>query len=1078
MTISYSFNAIECTDTASLRVSDTRWLRCHVWVQGPALAVGLAFGDLRQTIEAEVVEVLETGEEKTLFRGQVRTPAAPLEVCDSPKVVALIDSDGNVPRFAVHWLEGSRSGTPVLHRAYFDANEPDHEWVQDGSIATSDAWAYDVSPVENDPALGYVVVHRATATAFNTLRFTTVGSGWAGFVFAQAHTADFEPGGVLCVTAHADDDLIVYAYEREFAGANPMEIWCRMQPASTGGLGTTWQAMSDVPPAAFVCGGLKRVRANRYMLVVEGKPYIDDGFGVFTLVANTSIGFVASQLQETATPSESGTSDLRWHLRLLSRPFARRIEDAVTTRWVYAVCGFSETTQSDYGQSSAFVVHFPEGPTGQQRALPNGNLVIKLPDARPCGSHPNAGASGGEAPRATLGRRTNHVSSVSDPVLLNPDTGFTSECKAYGVALVVYTKLIAIPNPFAGFQQPSKPTLLSPQQTAVYAATIHLEEPWVPHRDEVDHGSTLQNFHGVYAWHPYRPTPLADMLAIGGGLPQVYSGDRAVEVGWTWYPEIIEAPESVDGSGTAEPGDHFYVAVFEHTDKTGHVHRSGPSTPVVVTIPDDAQTYVVDVNVMCNTLSRRFDSDGDGVRALIKLYCARPNSTIFRLVWGGAPTTTQPYSEIAYNDPDEASMTIQDILGDISTNEPLPWQFVDGQWTPLVPTLPPAASVGWVWRDRWILVPSEEPNTFWYSLQIKPAPGSSVVAAPEFSPTNVYRFDAEALRVTAGTSMDDHSIVLAEDAVYALTGEFNNDAGFGASLSLTAVHRGVGCIDQNTLVRTDIGLFFQSARGIEFMDKGWALDNVSIGSAVEDLVASCGNLRSAEWLEQKRQVRWVGNRAADGEPIVLVYHYVEKIWTIFTLPEGDQTIISDGDSWMSTVADACVWMTAAGEQLHVVLQHGALYVERDEADAELHSDQVRLGTSGNSSDTDAYNGFDIEIGWLSLAGLLGYTRVYKVLALHDPVVATAPSLRLDIDSDVHSGEYPQTGVATQVITRSAPLVGVSDFRPAVQKLSGMHLRLRRTGSFTTLPTWSVLGFALELGVKPGLRKTSSSQRGT
>ena len=1064
MTITYRINTLECSDNAVLRVSDTRWLKCYVWIENE-------LDDQPQTVEADVCEILESGAEKSIYRATVRTPAGS-DICDCCKVVAIVDSDGDRPRFAVHWLEGSRSSTPALHRAYFDALEPDLEWVDDGSTSTSDAWSYDVAPVENDPTMGYVVVHRGSGTAFTTMRFETVGSGWTSYEFAQAHTADFEPKGLLTVTAHADDNLIVYAYEREFGGTNEAEIWCRMQPADTGGLGTAWQAMTDAPPAAFVCGSLKRIRANRYMLVVEGKPYTDEGELGLVLILNTSISFVASQLQETSTPSDSGDTDIRWHLRLLSRAFARRLEDAVTTRACFAVVGFSETTQSDYGQSVAFVAHFPEG---QQRALPFGNLNLKFPDCRPCGAHPHNGV--GTSNRAPLGRRTNHVSSVGVPPQMNPDTGFTSVCKAHSVALVVYTKIIAIPNPFAG-AQPNKPTLLSPQQTAISGVLVDLEEPWVPHRDELDYGSTVQNFHGVYATHPYNPTPLADMMAVCGGLPQIIAGDRVVEVGWTWYPEIIDGQPSQE-AGTVEPGDHFYVAIYEWTDKSGHVHRSGPSTPVLVQVPDDSEQYVVNVNVLCNTFSRRFDSeDTTTARTLVKLYVARPNSTIFRLVWGAAPTSPQAYEDLAFNYPDESSVTITDNLGDVSSNEPLPWQFVDGQWTPLVPTMPPAASVGWVWRDRWLLVPSEEPNTLWYSMQIKPAPASSVVAAPEFNPTNVFRFDAEHLRVTAGVAMDDHSIVWSEDAIYALTGQFNNDAGFGADLVLTAIHRGVGCIDQNTVVRTDIGVFFQSARGLEFMDKGWALSNVTIGSAVEDLVAECGNLRSAEWIEQKRQVRWVGNRAADGEPIALVYHYVEGVWTTFTLPEGDQTIIDDGDSWMSTVADACVWLTAAGEQLHVVLQHGALLIERDQSDLDLHVDQVRLGTSGNASDTNNYNAFDIEIGWLSLAGLAGHVRVWKVFTVTDPGAENGPGLRLDIDSDLSRGRYPQASVTTQTLTRAAEHDGVTDWRPRVQKLSGMRLRLTRNGSFTDLPTWSVLGFSLLVGRKPGMRETARSQRGT
>lgn len=1069
----YSFNTLETTDVAELQIGD-RHLRCYVCAEVTLLS---------KTIESSIVEVQENGEEVEVFRTRVRTPAGS-NICDSPKVVGVEDFDdggeGTRQLFVVHWLEGARSQAPDLFRAYLYPEQTDWEWQDAESIATSDSWLYDVAPVEGGQ--GYVVTHREDASDFTTMRFLTVANGWAGFEWAVGYTIDHEAAGMLAIYANEGDDTVAFAWEREISGANPNqgEIWCRRMDLD-GGNAASWQAMAGLDPSAFVCGGWDRRSTARWGLVVEAKPLEEDE-GALSVGAYTEISYVAWQLQNPgATPAAVGGTGRAYHLRLLSRPWARAngLTDG-SRRILHAICGFSEVRQSEFGQSSAFVVELPEMDEDfEQRALPSGNLNLRLMDARACGAHPNTGNPGSGA-RNLNGRRTNHVSSIARPSHTKFETGFTSEAKAYRAALCTFTKLIAIPNAFAASTQPDKPVELVPQQTSMLGVSVHAEEPWIRHRDADDYGSVAQNFKGVYAWHPYQPFAIADMLAIAGGVPQIYDGRQAVEIGWTWYPEIVDISQGDGVSGQLALGEYTYTAIYEKTDDAGHIHRSAPATPVAYDIEDSGATeYVLTINVLCNTLSRRFDTDGPDEHALIKLYRADPGSTVFRLVYGAAITVggSRSFERIAFNLPDNASIDIIDDVESVATHEVLPWQFIDGQWSPLVPQMPPAASVGWVWRDRMMLVPSEEPNTVWYSMQIKPGPGSQAILAPEFNATNVYRFDAEPLAVTAGIAMDDHSIVWAEDAIYAMTGEFNNDAGFGASLSLTAMHRGVGCIDQRSVVRTDAGVFFQSFRGIEFLDKGWGLSNVTIGSSVEDDVLACGNLHSAEWLEEKRQVRWIGNTAGDGGPIVLVYHYVEQVWTRFTLPEGDQTILDDGDSWMSTAVDACVWRTG-GEQLHVVLQQGALLIERDRNDEDLHVDQIRLGTAGNSSDTNSYSGFDIEIGWLSLAGLARYKRVWRVYGLHDPIVADSPGLRLDIDSDIHAGEYPQTGVGTETLTVSAPQLGVSDFRPTVQKVSGMRLRLRRIGSFTTLPTWSILGFALELGLKPGLGKTTASQRGT
>lgn len=1062
----YGFNAMETPDVASLQVSDDLNLRCYV-----AVVSSDTLED--QTIESEIRRVQENGEEITVWRGQVRAPQGANVICDSPKVLGIRDVDGPDvrPIFVVHWLEGTRVGTPALFHAFLDPTSDSWAWENADSIATSTFWLYDVAVVEGGD--GYVVVHREDANDFTTYRFETVMNGWAGFAFAQGYTIDCEPGGLLAVYAHNTDANIAFAWEREVDIANPNqgEIWCRRMDLVTGANGASWQAMAIVSPAFFTAGGWKRRSAQRWVLEVELMPVTESEL-VLTPVS-TDMSAVAWQTQNPSTGAVFGGTGLTWHVRMLSRPYGR--PNGLTTsptNQIFAIVGHSEFTSSEYNQSAAFVVELPSMDEDfQQRMLLAGSVNLRLVDARACGAHPT---STGAAPRSANGRRTNHVSSVAPPSTSRPDYGYTCELKSYTVALCVYTRVVAAPNPLIG-SQPDVPTVIVPQQTSVVGYSVHAEEPWIRQRGD-DPGTNLQNFKGVYAWHPYQPVPTADMLVIAGGLPQVYDGRHVVEIGWAWYPEIIDVSFDSVGSGLAA-GVYSYTAIYEHV-LNGRVHRSAPATPFTIDVDDGVNpTFGTTVNVKCATLSNRFDTDAALPHAQIILYRADPGSTVYRRVWGLISGGSFEVQSTARNLPDVSSVNIGDAVSDISRHDLLPYQFIDGNWTPLVPAMPPAASVGWLWRDRIVLVPSEEPNTFWYSKQLRPGDGSSIIAAPEFSPVNVFRFDAEAIRVTAGVGMDSHSIVMADNAVFALDGRFNDDNGFGADLSLTLIHRGVGCLDQRSVVRTDIGVFFQSDRGIEFMDKGWALSNVTIGSSVEDDVRASGNLRAAIWVEEARQVVFFGNAAADGEPIALVYHYVEKIWTRFTLPEGDQTIIGDGDSWMSQNADACVWREG-GEQLQVVLQQGALLVQRDRNDEDLHIDQVRLGTGGQSSDTSAYSGFDIEVGWLSLAGLAGYKRVWKVLAIHDPIVEDAPGLRLDIDSDIHSGEYPQTEASTETLTRPAPSVGVSDFRPAIQKLSGMRLRLRRNGSFTELPTWSVLGFALELGIKPGVRKTASSQRGT
>src|SRR5690606_33816565 len=162
----YAFNARETPDVASLQVTDDLNLRCYVW------AVSEDAGGA-QTIESEIRRVEDDGEEVVVWRGRVRAPADPSHVCDSPKVVGVLDDDGPDARqvFIVHWLEGERTSSPALYHSFLDPTQPDWEWQDTASTSTSTAWLYDVVPVVGE--VGFVVVHRESGTAFTTMRFET-----------------------------------------------------------------------------------------------------------------------------------------------------------------------------------------------------------------------------------------------------------------------------------------------------------------------------------------------------------------------------------------------------------------------------------------------------------------------------------------------------------------------------------------------------------------------------------------------------------------------------------------------------------------------------------------------------------------------------------------------------------------------------------------------------------------------------------------------------------------------------------------------------------------------------------------
>lgn len=1087
MSIFASFNALETPDVASIQFGGTHY-RLYVWCNrfygGTALTA----------IEGSLRAVLPGGEEQELSRQTYMISSNPATVfMDSPKVIGCANAGGGV-FFVIHWMEISGGGA-VIWKAHIDPSIS-LGVVNDGSLATNRSAAnYDVQPVHGTGGVGYVLVHRQDLNNFATYRFLVPNAGWAGFTWTVADTVD-SADTLLCIHAEQNTDAVCWAWERSSLGPAPFTVQARRRVLSTGvAAGAAWNVLSGAVAdrdARYFQGGWTKRTSTQWTLAVEGRTV--DGGGVAERHT-----FVVWQSQSLAggIGAEGGGTGRAWHLRLLSRPWARQVGGSTTLRQVQAICGFSEVRTAisprDFDQSAAFVVELPhaEDDFGDgDRALPKGSIGVGggIVDARESNGHPITVYAGMDP----YGRRVNHVSSLALPNHSGVAGGHTTDVHAYTAALCVYVKMMVVnqQGPSPAVADP----VLMPQQTSVVGYTVYDAEPWHYYGDEDDIpiGNPTVNFHGPFAWHPQQPAAVADTLVLAGGMPQIYDGSQISEIGWTWAPEILEVVLGANDAtyGLIPDTTYFFAAVFEQTDDVGHVHRSAPSTPIEYHVPaGGGPKRLISVRVLTNTLSRRFDRlVSNPRRAHIVLYRADEDGQIFYRVHGKLTNDVNSgYTQTPFNNPDVETVDISGGNDDatnldfqITRHEPMPWQYIDGVFTPLTPTMPPAASVAGVWKNRlWLLT---DEGHLWYSKEIAPGSGSSAVSAPEFASANVFRLDGESFLGTGLLGMDAHMIVWGADAIYALSGDPNDDNGFGSTLTLTLVHRGVGCIDQRSIVRTGEGVFFQSDRGIEFMSRGWDLSNVSIGSMVENDVRTAGNIRAATWIEEKQQVRFTVNGPPTqnkggtiyAEPWVLVWDYFHECWTKFTLPEGDVDSIRAGNPYLSQPADGLAWK-GVGETLHCMLQMGALYIEREFTDANIHADQIITGGSGQSTNTLAYNAIDIQTGWISFAGIAGLQRVWDViLSTSGAASADDPDLQVDLDFEQSSGNYTAPP-ASQTITRVAPYNGAVRVRPRVTKLSGLRMRLRRAGTFTLLPDWNIVSATLKVGLKKGLKRVPSTQ---
>jgi hypothetical protein len=435
-------------------------------------------------------------------------------------------------------------------------------------------------------------------------------------------------------------------------------------------------------------------------------------------------------------------------------------------------------------------------------------------------------------------------------------------------------------------------------------------------------------------------------LLIAGGVLHAYDGVSVTEHGFNCFPEGITS--SVDaGLGTIDAGSHSWRAVYEWTDGQGPVHRSAPSeVETIVTVLNDRVTLTIP------TLRLTAKSN---VRIAVYRNLAA-GAVYYRLGSIASPTL---------NDPTTDSVTFVDGAADadIRNNEVL---YSDGApGSELEHIAPPASRAICTHRGRVFVVTGRD--RVHYSKQI--VDGEAVA----FNDGLYLLPDARGGELVAVASMDDKLVMFRERAIYFVAGDGPSDTGAGGYPEPMLITSDVGCSEVRSVVLTNAGLMFKSAKGIYMLDR--ALSVSYLGAAVEDWNGL--TITSANVVPNTNEVRFTttGNVTVDDDRYdapTLVYDYAFNQWSTFT---------------NYAAADATVW----GGGFVRVQSNGRVYKEN----RTTHSDAgswitLRLTTT-----------------WMSLGGVSGFQRVWHVVLLG--AYKSAHSVRLRVGYDFSPGwEHDET----------------------------------------------------------------------
>jgi hypothetical protein len=195
--------------------------------------------------------------------------------------------------------------------------------------------------------------------------------------------------------------------------------------------------------------------------------------------------------------------------------------------------------------------------------------------------------------------------------------------------------------------------------------------------------------------------------------------------------------------------------------------------------------------------------------------------------------------------------------------------------------------------------------------------------------------------ITGMVALDANLLVFKATAVYVIYGQGFDVTGNNAQASFTiptAVASLNGCVNGQSVISTDLGVFFQSQRGIELIDRG--LTQQYIGQVLDNQI---GNIVDACLVRGYAQVRFLDQT----NNVVWVYDEIVGRWSQFVYGSN-------------LVFPAC--FGASNSSLSMLFTPGNVFTE----------------TAANFSIGQSPT---VQTGWIRMNGIQGFARLYRFALL-------------------------------------------------------------------------------------------------
>lgn len=349
---------------------------------------------------------------------------------------------------------------------------------------------------------------------------------------------------------------------------------------------------------------------------------------------------------------------------------------------------------------------------------------------------------------------------------------------------------------------------------------------------------------------------------ISGGLVRSCS-ESTVLNGFTGPPIFYfgRATNTNDPGETATASYEYLVtAILEYEDDLGRIIRSAPSPVRTLTTPAPAADFTNIINCCFACHSGVPDPSR---RSRLAFYLSDANGTVLYRrgeaeLFPGENATFSPGDDRQYETAQPGMPTIY-TASELSNNAPPTCKFT-------------ALAKGRLWAGG--------------------LPDSSIVQASKYiRETNGIEWnELDSFKiflpseVTGIAGIDSSVIIFTRDFVYAVHGEGPTNNGVGAFSEPQLIPSSSGCINHLSVISTEIGVFYQSVRGVEIVPRGMASPQW-IGQPVRDTIEQYPECKGVAYSTSDWSVRWLFSNGTSS--VVVVYDQRAKAWYVFDYGTAD-----------------------------------------------------------------------------------------------------------------------------------------------------------------------------------------------